>query len=82
MAKARPKLPPGLDGLLRSDLERVIWEANLGKHGTTMATRYFIEDEPQVDIAAEFYMDRSTVSRRLAEIVRKMDKTAQKMGLY
>lgn len=34
MPKARIKLPPELAGLLRSDLERVITEANLGKEDT------------------------------------------------
>lgn len=36
---ARVKLPDALDMLLRSDLERAIYEANLGADDTQIATK-------------------------------------------
>lgn len=79
MPKARIKLPPELAGLLRSDLERVITEANLGKEDTGIATKYLIEQIPQIDIAEELGMDRSTISMRVKGILRKLAKTAGKI---
>lgn len=80
MPKARIKLPPELDGLLRTDMERVIREANMGKEDTIIAKRYFISIIPQADISAELKIDRSTVSKRLKKITRKMEETARRMN--
>lgn len=79
MPKARIKLPPELAGLLRSDLERVITESNLGKEDTGIATKYIIEQIPQIDIAEELGVDRSTISLRIKGILRKLAKTAGKI---
>lgn len=79
MPKARIKLPPELDGSLRSDLERLIQEANLGRDDTIIATRYIIEQIPQIEIAVEFDLERSTISQRLKRIISRLIKTAKKM---
>lgn len=79
MPTARVKLPDALDLLLRSELECAIREANLGKDGTEIAWRYLIEQIPQIDIAAEFGCERSTISRRLARILSKVERAAEKL---
>lgn len=78
---ARVKLPDTLSGLLRSEMEQAICEANLGNDDTLIATRYLIEHIPQIDIAAEFGCDRSTVSRRMLWIMDKVERAARKMGI-
>lgn len=82
MYKARVRLPPKMDKLLRSDWEKIIWEANLGRDDTIIITRYILEWIPQADIAEEFHFDRSTVSKRIAGILHRLDFVAEKLGLY
>lgn len=80
MPKARVKLPEELVGLLRSDLERVIREANLGREDTAIAIKYLIRQIPQVDIAADLEIERSTISRRLQKIMQRLRDTARKIS--
>lgn len=79
MSTARVKLPDALDMLLRSEMEAAIREANLGRDDTDIARRYLIEQVPQIDIAAEFGCERSTVSRRMAHILLKVERAAEKL---
>ena len=58
---ARVKLPDPLDKLLRSELEKAIYEAALDRDDDLIARRYIVEKKPQIDIAAELGWDRSTV---------------------
>ena len=46
---ARVRLPEGLDRLLRSELERAIYEAALNESDTLIATRYIVEKVAQID---------------------------------
>ena len=80
MATARVKLPADLDGLLRSEMETAIQEANLGNDDTDIARRYLIDQIPQIDIAAEFGWERSTISHRLKRILLKVEATAKKLN--
>lgn len=79
MSTARVKLPDALDLLLRSEMEAAIREANLGNDDTVIAKRYLIEQVPQIDIAAEFGFERSTISRRVARILSKVRWAAEKL---
>ena len=79
MAAARVKLPDVLDNLLSSEMENAINQANLGNDDTAIARRYLIEQIPQIDIAAEFGYERSTISRRMARILSKVEHTARKL---
>lgn len=79
MSAARVKLPDGLDDLLRSEMENSISQANLGNDDTAIARRYLIEQIPQIDIAAEFGYERSTISRRMTRILAKVERTAKKL---
>ena len=78
---ARVRLPGSLGQLLRSEMERAISEANLGNSDSLIAKRYFLERIPQMDIAAELDIERSTISRRLPFIVERIEKTAQRLNL-
>jgi len=81
MTSARVRLPEGLEGLLRSQMETCISEANLGTDDTGIAKRYLIDHWPQIDIAAELGCTRSTVSGRVHHILEKVELTAKKLRL-
>lgn len=76
---ARVRLPGSLGQLLRSEMETAISEANLGNSDSLIATRYFIEHTPQIDIAIELDLERSTISRRLPSIRQRIEQTAHRL---
>lgn len=78
---ARVRLPGSLGQLLRSEMEQAISEANLGNSDSLIAKRYFLERIPQMDIAAELDMERSTISRRLPFIIERVERSAQRLNL-
>ncbi len=82
MAKARVRAPISNAGLTRSEWETVIREATLGIENTLIAEMYLLDAIPQVEIAAELNLDRSTVSKRLPKIMDKVERTAKKLGIY
>ena len=79
-------LSDGLDDLLRSDWIEVIDQAALGEEDTYIATRYLLDGIPQIEIAEELgdqfkkSYNRSTISRRMPKIIRKIERAAIKMG--
>lgn len=77
--QARCKMPPELGGLMRKDMENVIYQANLGREDEQIAKLYFVDKLPQVDVATELYLGRATVQRRLPGIVRRMRDTSSKL---
>ena len=79
---ARVKLPPPLDKLLRSQMETAIREANLENDDTDIAKRYLIDQIPQIEIAAEFGWERSTISRRISRILLKVENAADKLKYF
>ena len=78
---ARVRLSSSLGQLLRSEMEKAISEANLGNSDSLIAKRYLIERVPQMDIAAELDIERSTISRRLPAIIERVEKSAQRLKL-
>ena len=78
---ARVRLPKGLQGLLRSELEQAIYESALSREDELIATRYIIEKMPQIDIAAELGWERSTISRRLPAIADQVAWAAARLGI-
>ena len=78
---ARVRLPDSLGKLLRTDMEKAIFEANLGNSDSLIATRYLIERVPQIDIAAELDVERSTISHRLQRIIERVERSAQRLNL-
>ena len=81
MARARCRLPSGLADLLKSETEAAIEEANLGRDDTLIAKMYLIDKIPQIDIGIELDLDRSTISKRLPNILDKVEHTAHKMNI-
>ena len=81
MASARFALPADIEHLLKSELERCIYEACLGDVDTAVAKRYLIDKWPQIEIAAELGWTRSTVSARVPKIISKVQNTAHRMGM-
>lgn len=81
MSSARVRLPEGLDDLLRSEMELCITQANLGRDDTMIATRYLVDQWPQIEIAAELGWTRSTVSNHIVRIVVKVENTAKRLKL-
>ena len=77
--QARCKLPPELGGLMRRDMETVIYQSNLGREDAKIAQLYFVDKLPQVDVATELYIGRATVQRRMPDIVREMQRTSNKL---
>lgn len=77
--QARYKLPPELGGLMRKDMESVIYQANLGREDERIAQLYFVDKLPQVDVATELYLGRATVQRRLPGIMQRMRDTSRKL---
>lgn len=77
---ARFKLPDRLNGLLRTELERAIFEAALHMDDNLIARRYLVEKRPQIDIAAELGWERSTVSRRLPDIIARVEWAALRLS--
>ena len=60
------------EGMKRSCAEERIREANLGEEDERIARMYLIGKVPQADIAEEIGYERSTISRRMKRIIRKM----------
>lgn len=76
---ARVKLPDPLDKLLRSELEKAIYEAALDQDDDLIAQRYIVEKKPQIDIAAELGWERSTVSRYIPYILDEVERAASRI---
>ncbi len=77
--QARFSLPPALGGLTTAEMQRVIRQANVGAENEKIAQLYFVERRPQVDVAAELYLGRATVQRRIPEIRRRMERASEKI---
>ena len=76
---ARVILPESLNGLLRSELERVVCESALNRDDTLIAQRYLVEKVAQIDIAAELGWERATVSRHMKYILPAVERVAHKL---
>lgn len=77
--QARIRLPPELTVLTTAEMQRVIEQANVGTENERIAELYFVERRPQVDVAAELYLGRATVQRRIPEILNRMEKTSKRI---
>ena len=79
MTASRCKLPHSLELLLRVEMEQAIEQANLGTFDTFVAKKYLIEQVPQIDIAEELGYDRTVVTRRLKQIVPRVEYAALRL---
>lgn len=81
MARGRVNLPVELQTLLAGDWERVIGQAMLGREDRQIMRMYILERMPQIDIAEELHMHRSTVSRHMDKIMIEARRTAEKLDM-
>lgn len=84
MGKARARKDASkllAQNMLRSDWERVIDEAALGVEDSRIARMYLLDAIPQIEIAAELNLDRSTISKRMPRIVARIERAARKMNI-
>jgi hypothetical protein len=79
MTASRSKLPHSLELLLRVEMEQAIEQANLGTFDTFVAKKYLIEQVPQIDIAEELGYDRTVITRRLKQIVPRVEYAALRL---
>lgn len=64
--------------MTRGEIEQLIHDSNLGLEDERMATLYLIDAIPQVEIAVSIPLDRSTVSRRMKKIIKRLVKMSEK----
>lgn len=81
ISQARCRLPQSLDCLLTSEMTRAIDEANLGSTDLMIAKKYLVDRVPQIDIAIELGYERSSVSKRIKNIVPKVSASASKISI-
>ena len=81
MASARVNIPDDLAGLLHSEWERVIREAGYSSQDAEIVRRYIVAKTPQIDVAVELSIERSTLSRRLPGIYSRARQTARKLHM-
>ena len=81
MASARVHIPEDLAGLLHSEWERVIREAGYSSQDAEIVRRYIVAKTPQIDVAVDLCMGRSTLSRRLPGIYERARQTAKKLHM-
>lgn len=67
-----------VEELTRSEWEKVLYEANLGRTDTEIARLYFIDRVPQIEIAAELGFVRKTVGARLRQIEQRVAQVCEK----
>ena len=79
MTAARIKMPHSLELLLRVEMEQAIEQANLGTFDTFVAKKYLIEQVPQIDIAEELGYDRTVITRRIKQIVPRVEYAALRL---
>ena len=81
MASARVRIPADLSGLLHSEWERVIQETGYSREDAEIVRRYIVGKAPQIDVAVDLCMERSTLSRRLPGIYTRARQTAEKLNM-
>lgn len=81
MARARVRASTSRSDFTHSEWEKVIREAALGIENTRIAEMYLLDAIPQVEIGAELGLSRSAVSKRLPDIVDKIERTAHKLHM-
>ena len=64
--------------MTRGEIEQLIHDSNLGLEDERMAILYLVDAIPQVEIAVSIPLDRSTVSRRMKKIIKRLVKMAEK----
>ncbi len=81
MAKGRVRLPDDLSGLLRSEWDQILEQANLGAEDTLIARRCLVDKIPQIDVAEDIGIHRSTISHRLPRIIARAQQVKIRLNI-
>lgn len=81
MPKGRIQIPADLAGLLRSEWELIIEQASLGAEDSAIVRGCIVDKTPQIDVADELGIHRSTISHRLPNIIRRVRQVAKKLDM-
>lgn len=76
---ARVKLPEPLGKLLRSQLEKAIYESDLHKDDELIAKRRIIDKWDQIDVAAELGWYRGAVSNHEKYVFQRVADVAKSL---
>ena len=78
---ARVRIPLELAGLLQSEWEQIIEQAGYSGQDAEIVRRYVLGKEPQIDVAIDLDMARSTITRRLPQIYARARHTAKRLQM-
>ena len=78
---ARVRIPEDLTGLLQGEWEQIIAQAGYSEQDAEIVRLYVIDKTPQIDVAVELDMARSTITRRLPQIYARARHTAAKLQM-
>ena len=78
---ARVRIPDDLTGLLQGEWEQIISQAGYSEQDAEILRRYVLAKPPQIDVAVELDMARSTITRRLPQIYARARHTAAKLHM-
>lgn len=78
---ARVRIPLELSGLLQSEWEQIIEQAGYSGQDAEIVRRYVLGKEPQIDVAIDLDMARSTITRRLPQIYARARHTAKRLQM-
>jgi hypothetical protein len=81
MISARVRIPDDLTGLLQGEWEQIIAQAGYSEQDAEIVRRYVMDKTPQIDVAVELDMARSTITRRLPQIYARARHTAAKLRM-
>lgn len=81
MQDGRYKLPPDLSGLLRSEWEKIIEEANYDEVDEGIVRDCIMDRCSQAYAAGGIDRTRCTVYRRLPKIIQRARVVAEKLGM-
>ena len=67
--------------LLQGEWEQIISQAGYSEQDAEIVRRYVMDKTPQIDVAVELDMARSTITRRLPQIYARARHTAAKLQM-
>lgn len=82
MPRGRTKLPENLSGLLGDQWETILKQACFHEDDADILRLCVLSKLPQIDVAEELGISRSTIHRRLPEIIKRAQCVAEKLNIH